>query len=429
MDEYKMPTKQAPVNRLFYGHETNQQYREFLGNNFVYMQEYGLFFKKNDSESIDFTNPIKEEDMYLNLIDYGLKINSSIWNSLKNSSSIEKINPLTIFYNQLSVNKWDKKDRLSVLVKSMNLKYDFQENLRLIRKWFINTYSVAFREIDKQIDFMVFPRVVMILHSDQRAFGKTEFFRKIGLSGVMSKQFNNAGFEIYCESQACLPSDKNERKNYLCNHLIYQIDDIDQLMIKGGGELRSIVTQKESSNRVLYTDTNRVKRRTVGIVGTTNNPTLLRDKTENRYMVFTLKERMDFDLLNSIDLIQLWSQIREEAIESGENCKFSSEELELINEFSKVYIYSNPLDDFLETTFEFNEGSCISFPDIKEKVIFENIKCSDKELGTALRRLAPDGKDIKRKFKTERCYKLRKREYQSSNEIIGRDGHDDGLPF
>ena len=47
MDEYKMPTKQAPVNRLFYGHETNQQYREFLGNNFVYMQEYGLFFKKN----------------------------------------------------------------------------------------------------------------------------------------------------------------------------------------------------------------------------------------------------------------------------------------------------------------------------------------------------------------------------------------------
>jgi hypothetical protein len=137
------------------------------------MQEYGLFFKKNDSESIDFTNPIKEEDMYLNLIDYGLKINSSIWNSLKNSSSIEKINPLTIFYNQLSVNKWDKKDRLSVLVKSMNLKYDFQENLRLIRKWFINTYSVAFREIDKQIDFMVFPRVVMILHSDQRAFGKT----------------------------------------------------------------------------------------------------------------------------------------------------------------------------------------------------------------------------------------------------------------
>jgi predicted P-loop ATPase len=180
---------------------------------------------------------------------------------------------------------------------------------------------------------------------------------------------------------------------------------------------------------VLYTDTNRVKRRTVGIVGTTNNPTLLRDKTENRYMVFTLKERMDFDLLNSIDLIQLWSQIREEAIESGENCKFTSEELELINEFSKGYIYSNPLDDFLETTFEFNEGSCISFPDIKEKVIFENIKCSDKELGTALRRLAPDGKDIKRKFKTERCYKLRKREYQSSNEIIGRDGHDDGLPF
>ena len=53
------------------------------------------------------------------------------------------------------------------------------------------------------------------------------------------------------------------------------------------------------------------------------------------------------------------------------NCKFSSEELELINEFSKDYIYSNPLDDFLETTFEFNEGSCISFPDIKEKVIMK----------------------------------------------------------
>jgi hypothetical protein len=415
--------------RLFYGHESNEHYRTFLGQNFVSMPEYGLFFRRSKDGTIDFTTPIRDEDMFLNLMDYGMKLSNTLWKNLKKSSSIENISPLSLFYNQLLVNKWDKEDRIELLVKAMNLKYDFSQNFQLIRKWLINTYSVAFRDIDKEIDFAIYPRVAMILHSDQRALGKTEFFRKIGLSGVMSKQFNNAGFEIYCESQASLPNDKHERANYLCNHLIFQIDDIDQLLIRGGGELRSIITQKSASIREMYSQANKVKNRTAGIAGTTNNLTLLRDKTENRYMVFTLKGKMDFSLLNSIDIVQLWAQIREEAIQSGEDCKFSFDELEMIKNFASDYIFTNPLDDFLESNFEYDYNSCMVFAEIKAKANVESLSFSDKELGSALKRLAPEGQEIKKKSNREYCYRLRTKSIPSKIEYSGRSGYDNSLPF
>lgn len=99
--------------RMFHGHESNEHYRRFLGQNFVSMPEYGLFFRKSEDGTIDFTTPIRDEDMFLNLIDYGIKLSNTLWKNLKKSSSIENISPLSLFYNQLLVNKWDKEDRIA----------------------------------------------------------------------------------------------------------------------------------------------------------------------------------------------------------------------------------------------------------------------------------------------------------------------------
>ena len=57
----------------------------------------------------------------------------------------------------------------------------------LIKKWLCTTYAFALRGIDPMTPKKVYSRVVFILYSQQRGFGKTEFFRKIGLIGAIEK--------------------------------------------------------------------------------------------------------------------------------------------------------------------------------------------------------------------------------------------------
>ena len=75
--------------------------------------------------------------------------------------------------------------------------------------------------------------------------------------------------------------------------------------------------------------------------GSTNHKDLLRNKDENRYLIFESNGVMDFELLNSIDFIQFWSQIRYLCFKENELLVFDSSYLELIRELSADYVYSS----------------------------------------------------------------------------------------
>lgn len=54
--------------------------------------------------------------------------------------------------------------------------------------------------MDPKTPLKVYSRVVFILYSEQRGFGKTDFFRKIGLIGAIEKATGISGTEIYAET-------------------------------------------------------------------------------------------------------------------------------------------------------------------------------------------------------------------------------------
>ena len=54
------------------------------------------------------------------------------------------------------------------------------------------------RGIDPMTPKTVHSRVVFILYSEQRGFGKTEFFRKIGLMGAIEESTGLVGTENLC---------------------------------------------------------------------------------------------------------------------------------------------------------------------------------------------------------------------------------------
>jgi predicted P-loop ATPase len=254
----------------------------------------------------------------------------------------------------------------------------------------------------------VYSRVVFILYSQQRGFGKTEFFRKIGLIGAIEKATGVAGTEIYAETAGELPKDDRNFDIDKNTKMIYLLDDINQLLIKGEGKLRSIISQEDFSKRALYKDTNQNLKRRSTFAGTTNYKELLRNENENRYMLFTIAERMDFDLLNSLDIMQVWSQIRDEVIRFKDKSMIHVDDLETIMNLSEEYIYHSPLETTLNNMLLFDSEGRIAFSDITKSLKEHGIYESNNKVGSILQSMSPKGIDIITKpNKGSRLYKLK----------------------
>ena len=383
-------------------------YREYLGSKIVILNHTSTAFKKNIDGTIDYQTQINFDDLKLDLKDAGFKITDSDYGSILNSDKIQKIDSLKIFFNQLDNNKWDGKDRIKDLVSAAKLEGDFNQNHMLIKKWLCTTYAFALRGIDPMTPKKVYSRVVFILYSQQRGFGKTEFFRKIGLIGAIEKATGISGTEIYAETAGELPKDDRNFDIDKNTKMIYLLDDINQLLIKGEGKLRSIISQEDFSKRALYKDTNQNLKRRATFAGTTNYKELLRNENENRYMLFTIAERMDFDLLNSLDIMQVWSQIRDEVIRFKDKSMIRVDDLETIMNLSEEYIYHSPLETTLNNMLLFDSEGRIAFSDIMKSLKEHGIYESNNKVGSILQSMSPKGIDIITKpNKGSRLYKLK----------------------
>jgi hypothetical protein len=125
-------------------------------------------------------------------------------------------------------------------------------------------------------------------------------------------------------------------------------------------------------------------------------------------MLFTVTDIMDFDKLNSIDYLQLWSQIREEVVIKQDKVSFNSEDLGLIESLSKSYVYHDPAEDTLNNALVFKMEGMLSFSSIS-KELKENysLNLNTQKLGSLLKRVfKPEGVDLIYKKGDQRFYRL-----------------------
>jgi len=228
------------------------------------------------------------------------------------------------------------------------------------------------------------------------------------LSGDIEKSIGVLGAEIYAETPGEIPKDERNFAIDRNTKMLYVFDDINNLLIKGEGTLRSIISQENFTKRALYKDSNQNFKKRATFAGTTNYKELLRNETENRYMLFTVKEKMDFDKLNIIDYIQLWSQIREEVVIKQDKVSFNSKDLDLIESLSKSYVYHDPAEDTLNTALVFKIDGMLSFPSItKELKETYSLNLNSQKLGSLLQRVfKPEGVDLVYKNGGDRFYRL-----------------------
>jgi hypothetical protein len=388
--------------------------RNLIGKNFVVAPESQVFFYKKDDGSIDFSRSINYTDLRLDLHDAGVKFGIENFKDFINTRSIEKINSLELFASHIKNLVWDKEDHISKLVKAAKLAGDFEENLYFIKKWICTAYAFGMRGLDEKLPKKNFSRVVFVLYSQERGRGKTEFFRKLGLSGAMEELMNIEGFEVYSELSANNNDDKRGYKIMLTNSLLLNIDDIDEIVIKTGGEIRSDISKDVISIRPLYKDIVKNILRRAAVCGSTNHDEILRNDDENRYLIFTITDIMDFEAINEIDMFQLWAQAREAYLLDQKNSLFKSADLDRIIEMSKKYIYYSQEEQAIADCFRYDPNPEVemNFNDIIE-VLNRNghYSLNRNKLSSALKKLAPGGK-IQKKNNGKRFFLVK------TNEIV-----------
>ena len=419
------------MNNIFAQASTNAQRLEVIGKHYARLEGQMIFFPI-EKEGIDFGYKISDDDLILRLKDQGLQTSESDIKRMLISDQIQEVNLIDILFDKMPI--WDKRDRFSEMYKALNIDGDSSINKPLMLKWFLIAYTLAFFRTDNKIKSKRFPRVVLILHSNERSFGKTGFFRRILFDGFISDINPKLDLDLYAEQNGKLTEDKLELNSYLAYGLGINIDDIDNTLTDKAnqGELRSKTTATSVTNRVMYKSrTQRIPRR-ASYVGTTNLKSILRDPDETRYLVFTCFKKIDFTALDEKDFaLQLWSQIREIAQSYDGDIKFTNIEQDQIIKIGQEYIYKYPHELALESLFVYEPKGTMKFKDIRNRLFEEGHNISEKLLSQALERIATINNNIKRKVDGYWYYNFREKTKEekegATRETFVSAG--DGLPF
>ena len=446
---------ERPANRKtelgFYRNCNFTDIREIIGEHFVKMPYLGMFFRINPDDTTDWSNPISNDDLILNLKDRGLSTTEADIKRIFSSDAIRDVTPLHIISEMILQKEWNAEtdpDYIGDFVKALRLKGCNSTNVRLLRKAILTAYGLAFQDIDPEITHRVSPRVLPILYSQQRELGKSSVLRWLGLEGKLLKAIPKLGQDVYAEKQGGILNDDREFKLMLSGGLVINFDDVGELMMnaKSKDGLKSYCTMVSVQQRVLHSNKVAHDRRRASIWGSTND-LILRDESENRFCIFELTELIDFEWLNSVDPLDLWRQARVECLELGDESNFTRSDTDLVKDIAKRYMFTNDIEDAIKSQFIYDPSGEVTYSDVKSNLFnkgFEHL--STNVIFKAVKRIIPEGKNEKRivhggnayyciRFKDNDDHKINMLEEELSKGQSGVGGErkivegSDSLPF
>ena len=401
----------------------------------VRMDSQGLFFFKDSNGNIDFANPIRANDMLMLLNDAGLKkLDVLTKKNLVTSRWIERISPLSLLFDVIAQEDWNDygRDYISQFVKDLKLEGNFENNRYLWTKYLTTSFCVALAGYDKKIIWNSFPRVIPILVSKETARGKTGVMKKLFLDGIIRKISPEIGMELYAESFGDFPDDKKETDAYFTNCFGLNIDDIDKMIIdkRKNGKLKARITSTSAGGRDMYAQSISNAKRTVALVGTSNNEELLSERTETRYMPFKVTDNINFDNLDKLEFVLgIWRQARYLAHQLREESQFTSSDLSLVMDNAKQFTYRKPFERFLEDEYEFDSYGVLTFTEIKESLAANSFYPRDREISTAIEKIIPTGEVATRRSSGKYYIRVIKKECTEYTKEIRKVKAGDGLPF
>ncbi|MDZ4983314.1 VapE domain-containing protein [Clostridium perfringens] len=268
------------------------------------------------------------------------------------TTSISRRNTIDEFYDIIKDVKWDGKDYLDQLFKTITIKEDAQENKSfyklLLTKWLFQI--VASSELDR-----FNAAGVLVLYGNQFA-GKTTFFKYL-----MPKEVRH----LFAEGMTLNPESTDSVAQNTSFKLV-EWGELEATQKYDQEELKKFITREVDTYRNPYARAAIDHKRVTVYGASCNSKEFLKDPTgSRRYWVIPVKKISD-DIMK-LDIKQLWAQIldmyhkaqanppKEFAIFGNEYRSYflTPQEVEHLQELNQTYTRKTVIDSYLSVRFDF----------------------------------------------------------------------------
>lgn len=291
---------------------------------------------------------------------YGFKLNlSTIQSFVHRIAYNNRINPVTNFLNYC-YEVYEKEDiHIQMLCDAIETEPYFNQELKkiLIRKWLLNTACIAFNEGDGNTEG------VLTLQGKQ-GIGKTRLIRKL------IPMYVKTGLELD-------PSDKD--KIYQCiKYWVCELGELDSTFKRDLSKLKAFITEQSDEFRRPYGLAPIKYPRKTSFYATVNNEEFLKDETGNRrYWVIPVK-KINFELIDKIDIYKLWGEVMQMKELETETVYLNQNEMNMLSCSNEVFKVLGYVDISICTEFDWSKDkeqwTWKSSTDIAKKLYLKSTK-------------------------------------------------------
>ena len=292
-----------------------------------YFSENNISIRKNEiTKAIDIQGFENEnrEDLPTNIVpliyfslsgEYKACTKDNIADAINLIASNNTYNPVLEYLKGF---EWDKKDHLQELYSVMKLPEDDNLSRILIKKWLCQCIALLHNDAGKPFG----GEGVLTLQGNQ-AVGKTSLFRKLSLADDNHPEFFKEG--------VCV--DFRDKDTYIraLSCWIAELGEIESTFKSDVERLKAFITQSVDEYRRPYGRGDERRLRRTSLCGSCNSTEYLIDETGNRrFWTVPLPEKMDYNEIQKLDVIQIWKQIQEIVSEDIGCFRLNSEELQAL---------------------------------------------------------------------------------------------------
>lgn len=262
--------------------------------------------------------------------------------------------------------------------------FDNKTKEMYLTKMLLNSVHIAFNNGDKNSEGM------LVLQGGQ-GIGKTRWTKKLSPIPKTIKT-----------GQVINP-DSKDKTFEITGYWYTEIGELESTLKGDLAKLKAFITEEVDELRRPYQRASeRFPRRTT-FIGTVNSEDFLKDETGNRrYWVLPIKE-VNHELMDTIDIDQLYGQIMDIYYKGEIKHYFDDTELQELYESNKQFNYRNSIQLILEDLFEEGEEEIYTLTELKENFL-KNEK--PKAISNTLKAMGYESKTHRKAGKLKKGYKL-----------------------
>lgn len=309
-----------------------QDYAEWRSNSMTGQVEYKPYLKTDWTPVTDRTINTVLDDID-ELTNFTVSVDTL--NSIIDSENLsQEYHPIKDFFESLI---WDNHDRFSDIANCLIPDETIQSNAEnnkmfkhytkeVIGLWFRCAYATGVLGV---------PNEIMIILQGKQGIGKTRFIKKLYPTSLDNSYFYTGKID-----------ESKDTISRMGKKFFFVDDEMESMRKTDIAALKALLSQDRMTVREVYGKRDKTFKRTVSFLGSVNKDEFLKDEENRRFPVIAIKG-VNFNLLNDIDINQVWAQAKFE-YDNEIGIRWANDEIkQMIKQFNSGHYIESDLSHYI----------------------------------------------------------------------------------